>query len=130
VQIPVPSTGICTRSVGYRANVTTNNELRSTAITLGVIGLAVISIGVWIAIFGDQGLSEPGAGILIRVGAVLGAVALILRSLRRPSIATIAIVSIGTILVLARPGLVWVALIGWVGWFIAVRQSKTADSDS
>ncbi len=95
-----------------------------------MIGLAVISIGVWIAIFGDQGLSEPGAGILIRVGAVLGAIALILRSLRRPSIATIAIVPVGTVLVLARPGLVWVALIGWVGWFIAVRQSKTADSDS
>ena len=107
-----------------------NNELRSTAITLGVIGLVVISIGVGVAILSDQGLSEPGAGILIRVGAVLGAISLILRSLRRPSIATIAIVSVGTILVLARPGLAWVALIGWVGWFIAVRQSRTADSDS
>lgn len=130
VQIPVSSTRICTRLAGYRANVTTTNGLRSTAFTLGVIGMASISIGVGIAIFGGQGLSEPSAGILIRVGAVLGATALILPSLRRPSFPTIAIISVGTILVLARPGLIWVGLIGWVAWLIAGRQSKRADSDS
>jgi hypothetical protein len=68
--------------------------------------------------------------VLIRAGAVLGAVALVLPGIRRPSLPTLLVAGAGLVLVLARPGLVWAALIGWVAWALLSRQRRTSSSDS
>ncbi len=105
------------------------HPLRSTAITLGIIGIAAIAAGILVAVTAERGLSEPLAGIFIRVGAVLAAIALILPTVRRPSLGALAVVSGATILVIARPALIWVALAGGLVWLF-VRQRKTDNKDS
>jgi hypothetical protein len=101
-----------------------------TALTLGVIGGLLITAGAFIELFGDTGSTSPSSGVLIRAGAVLAATALVLPSIRRPSLSTTTIAVAGLVLVLLRPGLIWVALIGWVAWLIAGRQRRTADNES
>jgi hypothetical protein len=104
--------------------------MRATAMTMGVIGLTFIVIGAIIALNSDQGVSTPSSGILIRTGAVLGAVALVIPSFRKPSPFTLIIAAAGLILVLARPGLIWVALVGWLIWLVPGRQRSTVSKDS
>lgn len=103
--------------------------MRSSAITIGLIGLIAIAAGILLALVGEVGTRGPTAGILIRAGAVLGAIALVLPSVKRPSFANVAVAGAGLILVLIRPSLIWVALIGWLGWLI-FRQRSTADTES
>ena len=43
---------------------------------------------------------------------------------------TALIAGAGLVLVMARPGLVWAALIGWVAWVLLSRQRRTSSSDS
>jgi hypothetical protein len=57
-------------------------------------------------------------------------VALVLPSIRKPSIPTLIVAGLGLVLVLARPGLVWAALIGWAVWVLLGPQRSTSRSDS
>jgi hypothetical protein len=102
--------------------------MRSTAIALGVVGLLVILVGVVLVQDADDG-STLG-GLIIRVGAVLGALALVLPTIRKPSLPTLIVAGVGLVLVLARPGLVWAALIGWAVWVLLGRQRRMSSSDS
>ena len=104
--------------------------MSATALSVGIVGLALIVAGVLVALFGEDVSTSPSSGVLIRVGAVLGAVALVLPTFKRPSLAALLVAAAGLVLVLARPGLIWIALIGWVVWLIAARQRKTADNES
>ena len=81
-------------------------------------------------IWGSSDLNSPAVGVLIRVAGILLAVSLVLPSLRKPSMTTLLVAGGGLLLVLLRPALIWVALIGWVGWMVFGRQRSTADSDS
>lgn len=114
----------------YGALVAKRNELRNTAVALGAIALVLIGIGMLITFTSDQGVSPPSAGIIIRSGAVLGALALILPSIRKPSLSTLLVVAAGLILVLARPNLIWAALAGWLAWILPRRQRRTVNKDS
>lgn len=107
-----------------------SGQLRGIAITMGVIGLLMIGAGVGVALASDSGLQEPTAGLMLRVGAVLAALAMVVPTLRRPSIPTMAVAGGGLLLVLARPGLVWAALLGWVLWLFVSRQRRTSSNDS
>jgi hypothetical protein len=104
------------------------NPMRSTAIALGVVGLLVILVGVVLVQDPDDG-STLG-GLIIRVGAVLGALALVLPTIRKPSLPTLIVAGVGLVLVLARPGLIWAALIGWAVWVLLGRQRRMSSSDS
>ena len=104
--------------------------MRGTAVAIGVIGLVLIALGVVIALTSDRGVSTPSSGILIRSGAVLGALALALRSIRKPSVSSLLVAGGGLALVLVRPGLVWAALAGWVLWIVLGRQRSTDSNDS
>jgi hypothetical protein len=105
-------------------------ELRGTAIAMGVIALLLIGVGAALLALGDGASSDASSGVLIRAGAVIGAVALVLPSIRKPSFATLLVAGAGLILVLARPGLIWAALVGWVGWLWLSRQRSASDNES
>jgi len=111
-------------------DVAEGNPLKSTAIAIGAVGLVVIAVGLAVILFQDADDGSTLGGLLIRVGAVLGAVALVLPSIRKPSLPTLIVAGLGLILVLARPGLVWAALIGWAVWVLLGRQRSTSSSDS
>jgi hypothetical protein len=110
--------------------VAEGNPLKGTAIALGVIGAVAMVAGLVALLLADAGEGSPTGGVLIRAGAVLGAVALVLPGIRRPSLPTLLVAGAGLVLVLARPGLVWAALIGWVAWALLSRQRRTSSSDS
>jgi len=110
--------------------VADGNPLKSTAIAVGVVGLVAIAVGLVMIWFEEPNDWSNLGGLLIRVGAVLGAVALVLPSIRRPSLPTLIVAGLGLVLVLARPGLVWAALIGWALWVLLGRQRRTSSSDS
>jgi drug/metabolite transporter (DMT)-like permease len=95
-----------------------------------VIGVAAMVVGLIALVLADPGEGSPTGGVLIRAGAVLGAVALVLPGIRRPSLPTLLVAGAGLVLVLIRPGLVWAALIGWVAWALLSRQRRTSSSDS
>jgi hypothetical protein len=95
-----------------------------------VIALLLIGAGLARIVFEEGTTSDMRAGVLIRVGAIIGAVALVLPSIRKPSVSTILVAAAGLILVLARPGLIWAALIGWVLWLWLGRQRSAADNES
>ncbi len=97
---------------------------------MGAVGLVIIGMGLAMLLFDDPGRGSNLGGLLIRVGAVLAAVALILPSIRKPSLPTLIVAGLGLILVLARPALVWAALIGWAAWILLSRQRRTPSSDS
>jgi len=80
-------------------------------------------------IWGSSDLGTPTVGVLIRVAGILLAVSLVLPSLRKPSITTLVIAGAGLFLILLRPGLIWVALLGWMGWVVFGRQSRRVDKD-
>jgi hypothetical protein len=110
--------------------VAEGNPLKGTAIALGVIGAVAMVAGLIALLLADAGEGSATGGVLIRAGAVLGAVALVLPGIRRPSLPTLLVAGAGLVLVLARPGLVWAALIGWVAWALLSRQRRTSSSDS
>jgi hypothetical protein len=109
--------------------VAQKNQLRSTAVAIGAVGLVVIGMGLAMLLFDDQGRGSNLGGLLIRVGAVLGAVALVLPNIRKPSLSTLIVAGLGLVLVLARPALVWAALIGWAVWVLLGRQRSRSSSD-
>jgi hypothetical protein len=110
--------------------VAEGNPLRGTAIALGALGVLAMLIGLVTIVLADPGEGSPTGGVLIRTGAVLGAIALVLPSIRKPSLPTVLVAGAGLVLVLVRPGLVWAALIGWVAWVLLSRQRRTESSDS
>lgn len=109
--------------------MSTPHPLKSTAVTFGVVGLAAIVAGILVAVSTARGISEPMAGILIRVGVVIAAIAMILPVVRRPSFSVMAVSSGAVILVMLRPALVWVALAAGLVWLF-LRQRKTDNNDS
>ena len=104
--------------------------MRGTALTLGLIGVALALVAIVIVAWGSADFGSPTVGVLIRVAGILLAVSLVLPSIRKPSILALLVAGAGLILVLARPGLIWVALVGWVGWVVFGRQTRTADKES
>ncbi|MGC2240555.1 MAG: hypothetical protein WA726_06920 [Acidimicrobiia bacterium] len=106
------------------------SELRSTAITLGVIGVVLMGVGLVLIVSGGDGSSDATGGLAVRSGAVIGAIALVLPSIRKPKISTVVVAGAGAILALARPGLAWAALLGWVLWVGLGRQRRTDKSES
>lgn len=81
-------------------------------------------------VWGSSDLGSPAVGVLIRVAGILLAVSLVLPSLRKPSMTTLLVAGGGLVLILLRPGLIWVAALGWLGWALFGRQTSTADKDS
>ncbi len=114
----------------YAPRVAEGNPLQSTALTLGVIAIATIGGGAAVILLGDPDQGSTAGGLLIRVGALLGAVALVLPTIRRPSLSTLLLAGAGLILVLARPALVWAALLAWSLWVILGRQRRTSNKES
>lgn len=112
------------------APVAEGNQLRGTAIALGAIGIVAMVIGLIGILVADPGEPSPTSGVLIRAGAVLGAIALVLPGIRKPSLPTLLVAGAGLVLILLRPGLVWAALIGWVAWVLLSRQRRASSSDS
>jgi hypothetical protein len=110
--------------------VAEGNPLKGITIAIGVAGLVAIGIGLAVALFGDADEGSTMGGLLIRIGALLGAVALVLPTIRKPSLANLIVAGLGLVLVLARPGLVWAALIGWAVWVLIARQRRTSSRDS
>ncbi|MGA7097930.1 MAG: hypothetical protein WB245_10245 [Acidimicrobiia bacterium] len=106
------------------------SELRSTAITLGVIGVVLMGVGLVLIAKGGDGSSDATGGLAVRSGAVIAAIALVLPSLRKPKISTVLVAGAGAVLALARPGLAWAALLGWVLWAGMGRQRRTDKRES
>lgn len=105
------------------------NPLRGTALTIGLVGLAAVITAVILILFRDATLSSPEVGLLVRVGAILLAISLVLPGFRRPSLGAMIGVSAALVLILMRPALIWAGLIGWVAWMILGRQ-RTDDRAS
>jgi hypothetical protein len=106
------------------------NPLKGTAIALGAVGILMIGAGVIMALRADAGVQSTEGSLLIRVGALVGAVALVLPTVRKPSLPTVLVSFVGLVLVLARPALVWAALIGWSIWVIMGRQRRMSSKES
>ena len=104
--------------------------LTSAAVTLGTIGVLMIGTGFAITFLSDPDPANGGVALLVRVGALLAAIALVLPTVRRPSLPTILVAGAGLLAVLARPGLVWAALIGWSLWVLLGRQRRTSSKES
>ena len=102
--------------------------MRGTALTVGVVGLAFVLLAMVMMIWGSSDLSSPSVGVLIRVAGILLAVSLVLPKARKPSLITVVVAGVGLVLVLTRPGLIWVALFGWVVW-VAFNRQSTDDKD-
>jgi len=105
------------------------NPLKGTAIALGAVGILMIGAGLAMAL-ADAGQQSAEASLLIRAGALIGAVALVLPTIRKPSLPTVLVSLVGLVLVMARPGLVWAALIGWSIWVIMSRQRRMSSKES
>ncbi len=114
----------------YSADVANPNPLRGTALTLGVTGAIAAVAGMLIVFTGSDDLNSPTAGVLIRVGAILLAVSLVLPAVRKPSTLMTVVVGAGLLAVLFRPGLIWAGLVGLVLWLFLGRQRSKDDSAS
>jgi hypothetical protein len=110
--------------------VAEGNPLKGTAIAIGALGIVAMVVGLVALLMAEPGEGSPTGGVLIRAGAVLGAIALVLPGIRKPSLPRSLVAGAALVLVLARPGLVWAALIGWVAWALLSRQRSTSSSDS
>ena len=106
------------------------NPLKGTAIALGALGILMIGAGLAMALLDDAGQQSAEGSLLIRAGALVGAVALVLPTIRKPSLPTVLVSLVGLVLVMARPGLVWAALIGWSIWVIMSRQRRMSSKES
>ena len=102
--------------------------MRATALTLGVVGLALVLLATVMVIWGSSDFGSPAVGVLIRVAGILLAVSLVLPIIRKPSFSTLLVAGAGLVLVLTRPALIWAALIGWVVW-VAFARHSTDDKD-
>jgi hypothetical protein len=107
-----------------------DNPLKGTALALGVVGLSMIGVGLAMVLLAAPDQGSTAGGLLIRAGALVGAVALVLPTIRKPSLSTILVAGAGLLLVIARPGLVWAALIGWSVWAILGYQRRTSSKES
>lgn len=107
-----------------------SSELRGTAIALGLIAVLMMAVGLVLILSSDIGTTDATGGLAVRSGAVIGAIALVLPTIRKPRISTILVAGAGLLLALARPGLVWAALLGWVLWFGLGRQRRTGKRES
>jgi hypothetical protein len=107
-----------------------SNPLKGTAIALGAVGILMIGAGLAMALVADVGQQSLEGSLLIRAGAMVGAVALVLPTIRKPSLPTVLVSLAGLVLVMARPGLVWAALIGWSIWAIMSRQRRMPSKES
>lgn len=105
------------------------NPLRGTALTIGLVGLGAVVTAVILILFRDETLSSPEVGLLVRVGAVLLAISLVLPGFRRPSLGVMIGVAAALVLILMRPALIWAGLIGWLAWILLDRQ-RTDDKAS
>jgi hypothetical protein len=112
----------------HSADQLNNNAMRGTALTVGVVGLAFVLLAMVMVIWGSSDLSSPSVGVLMRVAGILLAVSLVLPKARKPSLITVVVAGVGLVLVLTRPGLIWVALFGWVVW-VAFNRQSTDDKD-
>ena len=101
--------------------------MRGTALTLGIVGLALASLALIMMVWGSSDLGSPTVGVLIRVAGILLAVSLVLPAVRKPSLTTVLVVGGGLVLVMARPGLIWAALFAWVLWVAFGRQSTDSN---
>ena len=101
--------------------------MRGTALTLGIVGLALASLALIMMVWGSSDLGSPAVGVLIRVAGILLAVSLVLPAVRKPSLTTVLVVGGGLVLVMARPGLIWAALFAWVLWVAFGRQSTDSN---
>jgi hypothetical protein len=106
------------------------NPLKGTALALGVVGLSMIGGGLAMVLLAAPDQGSTAGGLLIRAGALVAAVALVLPTIRKPSLSTIVVAGAGLLLVIARPGLVWAALIGWSVWAILGYQRRTSSKES
>ena len=105
--------------------------MRGTALALGSVGAVLGLVSVGLVVLGPYELTSPLTGVLIRVSAVLLAVSLVLPTIQRPKISTLVVAGAALVLVLLRPGLIWVFLVAWLGWVILQRQSiNIEDSES
>jgi drug/metabolite transporter (DMT)-like permease len=93
-------------------------------------GAALASLATIMVVWGSSNLGSPEVGVLIRVAGILLAVSLVVPSLRKPSMTTLLFAGTGLVLVMLRPGLIWAALLGWVGWVLFSRQANTTDNAS
>ncbi|HSK07855.1 MAG TPA: hypothetical protein VK990_10070 [Acidimicrobiia bacterium] len=106
------------------------NPLKGTAIALGAVAILMIGAGLAMTLPATAGGQGAEGSLLIRTGALVGAVALVLPTIRRPSLPTVLVALVGLALVMARPGLVWAALIGWSIWVIMSRQRRMSSKES
>lgn len=90
----------------------------STRLLLGIAAVGLIVAGLSLALFGGE---EATGGMLIRVGVLLGAAWLVAPSVRRPSLATVALLVAGA-LVLIRPRLVAAVAVAALIWWMRRRQ--------
>ena len=105
--------------------------MRGTALALGSVGAVLGLLAVGLVVFGSYELTSPLTGVMIRVSAVLLAISLVLPTIQKPRVSTLVIAGGALTLVLLRPGLIWVFLVGWLGWVILQRQpDNTANNDS
>lgn len=106
------------------------NPLKGTAVALGLVALLMIGAGLTIMLLAEPEEGSGWAGLLIRAGALVGAVALVLPTIRKPSLSALLVAGAGLLVVMARPGLVWAALIGWSVWAILGYQRSTSSRES
>lgn len=106
-----------------------SSELGRIALILGVIGVGLVVAGIVIGLTAQSGMSDPAAGVALRTGALLGAVALVLPSIRKPSLPVLLGSAVVVALVFIRPGLIWVAVTAGVAWWLSGRQRRTDSRD-
>jgi hypothetical protein len=90
----------------------------ATRLWLGVAALGLLGGGVAVFVWGSD---EAMAGVLIRVGLMLGAAWLVAPLIRRPSLATVAGLAV-VALVVFRPRLIFPVVLGAVLWRFASRR--------
>ncbi len=86
----------------------------TTRMLLGGVAVAMLAAGAWVLASGEDAAL---GGVLSRVGLVLGAAWLVAPVVRRPSLATLALLAAGA-LVLIRPRLILAVAVGAVLWRI------------
>ncbi len=92
---------------------------RSTGITLGVIA-AVVIVGGVVALAAGRLIGN----VLIRAGAVAGAVALVMPSLGRMKRGSLWLLGGAVAIALIRPGLIWVTLLIFLAVVVTKGRSR------
>ena len=97
----------------------------TTRMFLGGVAVAMLAAGAWVLASGEDAAL---GGVLVRVGLVLGAAWLVAPVVRRPSLATLALLAAGA-LVLIRPRLILAVAVGAVLWRLTQRRQGKRRSD-